>query len=62
MQIGGFGNKIGNLGAKGAGNANSGPITTFSATNDSSGDLYASLYEPGAEDYMMDGAGLDVYA
>ena len=63
MQLGGIGKSFGALNTGlGANGPAGGGSTSVLAANDSSGDIYASVYQAGSDEYMMDDGSLDVYA
>ena len=64
MQLGGIGNNIGGLNAAGlgAGSPAKSDASSWVGSSDSSADIYASVYQAGSDEYMMDDGSLDVYA
>jgi hypothetical protein len=64
MQLGGIGNNFGGLNASGQGLGSSAKsdATSWAGSSDSSGDIYASVYQAGSDEYMMDDGSLDVWA
>jgi hypothetical protein len=64
MQLGGIGNSLAglNAGGPGVGSPAKSDASSWVGSKDSSADIYASVYQAGSDEYMMDDGSLDVYA
>jgi hypothetical protein len=63
MQLGGIGNNFGGLNAGlGVQSPGKSDASSWVGSSDTSGDIYASVYQAGSDEYMMDDGSLDVYA